>query len=119
MGRYLLEPDGAVIRAGALDQVQPGAWLLDEQVAYLSSDQPYQGRLATCFEVLEELDHNPKLLRAWVREHRIGTLEIKKRAIDVDPAALRRKLQPKGPNSATLVLARTTAGTRALVCRRC
>ena len=119
VGRYLLEPDGAVIRAGALDQVQPGAWLLDEQVAYLSSDQPYQGRLATCFEVLEELDHNPKLLRAWVREHRIGTLEIKKRAIDVDPAALRRKLQPKGPNSATLVLARTTAGTRALVCRRC
>ncbi|GAA1389047.1 THUMP-like domain-containing protein [Luteococcus peritonei] len=119
VGRYLLEPDGAVIRAGALEQVQPGAWLLDAQVAYLSSDQPYQGRLATCFEVLDELDLNPKLLKAWVREHRVGTLEIKKRALDVDPAELRRKLQPKGPNSATLVLARTPAGSRALVCRRC
>lgn len=118
VGRYLLEPDGAVIRAGALDQVQPGAWLLDPQVAYLSSDEPHRGRLATSFEVLEDLDFNPKLLKAWVRDNRIGTLEIKKRAIDVDPAELRKRLAPRGPNSATLVLARTVQGSRALVCRR-
>ena len=64
------------------------------------------------------LDANPKVLKAWVREHRVGTLEIKKRGIDVDPAELRKKLQPKGPNSATLLLARTQDGTRALVVRR-
>lgn len=118
VGRYLLEPHGAVIRAGALGQVSPDAWLLDPQVAYLSTDQPVDSPLATCFEVLEDLDFNPKTLKAWVRENRVGTLEIKKRAIDVDPAELRKKLQPKGPNSATLVLARTPDGSRALVVRR-
>ena len=66
-------------------------------MAYLSSDQPYQGRLATCFEVLEELDHNPKLLRAWVREHRIGTLEIKKRGTSVTPEELRRNVPENVP----------------------
>lgn len=118
VGRYLLEPHGAVIRAGALDRVDPDAWLLDPRVAYLSTDHPVDTPLATCFEVLEDLDFNPKTLKAWVREHRVGSLEIKKRAIDVDPAELRKKLQPKGPNQATLVLVRTREGARALVVRR-
>lgn len=118
VGEFLVEPHGAVVRAGALDGVGEGLWLLDEHVAYLGSHQAVAGPFGTCFEVLEVLDANPKVLRAWVREHRVGTLEIKKRALDVDPAELRRRLQPKGPNSATLVLARTQDGTRALVVRR-
>lgn len=125
-GRYLFEPDGAVIRARAINQIgtQTGAgettplWLLDAQVAYLSSDQPIDSPFATCFEIIEVLDAGEKSLRAWVRDNQIGTLEIKKRAIDVDPAALRRRLKPKGPNAATIVLARTVDGVRALVVRR-
>jgi hypothetical protein len=53
-----------------------------------------------------------------VRQNRIGTLEIKKRGLDVDPAALRRRLSPKGPRSATLVLTPTPDGAAALVVRR-
>lgn len=117
-GRYLLEPDGAVIRARAIDQISPTAWLLDPEVAYLSSDELVASPFATCFEVLETLDAGEKSLRAWVRENRVGVLEIKKRAIDVDPAALRRRLKPSGPHSATLILARTVEGARAFVVRR-
>lgn len=118
VGEYLVEPHGAVIRAGALEGIADGLWLLDEHIAYLGSHEPLASPHGTCFEVLDVLDANPKVLKAWVREHRVGTLEIKKRGIDVDPAELRKKLQPKGPNSATLLLARTQDGTRALVVRR-
>lgn len=118
-GRYLLEPDGAVIRARAIGQISPDAWLLDREVAYLSCDKPVTGPFATCFEILQTLDAGEKSLRAWVRQNRIGVLEIKKRAIDLDPAALRRRLKPAGPNVATLVLARTVAGAKAFVVRRC
>ena len=120
VGRFVHEPDGAVIRAGLLDAIKPGRdlWLLDPHIAYLSSDEPLNCPFATTFEVLEELPYDAKRVRAWVREHAVGTLEIKKRGIDVDPAALRRQLKPKGPNAATLILARTVDGTRALVCRR-
>ena len=117
-GRYLLDPNGAVIRARAIDQISSQAWLLHPGVAYLSSDVPIRTPFASCFEVLQILDFNPKVLRAWVRTDRVGVLEIKKRAVDIDPAQLRRSLKPSGPNAATLIVARTTAGTKALVCRR-
>lgn len=117
-GRYLLEPDGAVIRARAVDRVHPDAWLLDSEVAYLSSDTPIDSPFVTCYEVLETLDTGEKSLRAWLRANDVGVLEIKKRAIDVDPAALRRRLRPSGNSRATIVLARTTEGARAFVVRR-
>ena len=120
LGRYLIEPDGAVIRAGLFEEIAPAhdLWLLDSHIAYLSSDEPLASPLATCFAVREVLDYDKKTLRRWVAERGIGTLEIKKRGIDVDPAALRRELKPKGKASATLVLARTVAGTKAIVVER-
>lgn len=117
-GRFLLEPNGAVIRARAFDRIDPEAWLLDSGVAYLSCDHPVTSPFVSCFEVLETLDVGEKTLRAWVRDNRVGALEIKKRAIDVDPAALRRRLKPSGSNRATLILARTVTGARAFVVRR-
>ena len=120
VGRYVLEPDGSVIRAGLIDAIAPEheLWLLDPHTAYLSSDGPLSSPYATCFEVLEVLDYDVKRLRGWVREHAVGTVEIKKRGLDVDPAALRRQLKPKGPNAATVILARTVDGAKALVCSR-
>ncbi len=119
VGHYVIEPDNAVIRAGLLSEIAPETdlWLLDPQVAYLSSNQPYQGPWGTCFEVLQVLDYREKTLAAWVRAGDIGALEIKKRAIDVDPAQLRKRLNPRGTQSATLLLARTGQGTKALVVR--
>jgi SAM-dependent methyltransferase len=120
LGRYLIEPDGAVIRSGLFEEIAPAhdLWLLDPHIAYLSSDEPLASPLVTCFEVREVQDFDRKRLRRWVAERGVGTLEIKKRGIDVDPAALRRELKPKGKGAATLVLARTVAGTKAIVVDR-
>lgn len=118
LGAYVYEPDGAAIRAGLVGEAVPGAWLLDPHVAYLSSDEPILTPWATRFEVLDVLDYSVRALRGYVRERGIGTLEIKKRAIDVDPAALRRELKPKGSAAATIILARTVGGTKAIVARR-
>ncbi|MHA6524242.1 THUMP-like domain-containing protein [Tessaracoccus sp. G1721] len=118
LGAYVYEPDGAAIRAGLVGEAVPGAWLLDPHVAYLTSDNPVETPWATRFQVLDVLDYSVKALRGYVRERGIGTLEIKKRAIDVDPAALRRELRPKGSAAATIILARTPGGTKAIVARR-
>ncbi len=120
VGRYLYEPDGAVIRARgvALLGRRLEAHLLDPDIAYLSGDALVETPFATAFEVLEVLGAGEKGLRRWVREHRVGILEIKKRGVDLDPAVLRRRLAPQGPAAATLVLSRTPAGAVALVVRR-
>ncbi|HSK32857.1 MAG TPA: SAM-dependent methyltransferase [Propionicimonas sp.] len=120
IGRYLYEPDPAVIRAGAnaalaeiLDARSPQAG-----IAYLCADVLRPTTFATAFEVLQELPFDERVLRRWVQEHGVGTLEIKVRGIDVDPAVLRRRLKPAGKGSATLLLTPTAAGARVLVARR-
>ncbi len=56
------------------------------------------------FRVVEVAPLSRKRLAAWVAEHRVGTLEIKCRGVDVRPEALRRELKPKGDASATLLV---------------
>jgi SAM-dependent methyltransferase len=120
IGGYLYEPDPAVIRAGALSAL---AELLDARspqagIAYLCADVLRETPFATAFEVLAELPFDERALRRWVQEQGAGTLEIKVRGIDVDPAVLRKRLKPTGKGSATLVLTPTQSGARALVVRR-
>lgn len=117
---YIYEPAGAVIRAGGIATLARdiGAWLLDDQIAYLSSGQATTSPYATGFWISEVLPYQEKTLRAWIRTRGIGRLEIKKRGIDVDPAALRKRLRPSGDAAATMIIARTPAGTKALICQR-
>jgi SAM-dependent methyltransferase len=118
--RYLYEPDGAVIRAGGIPVLARsfGAALLDRSIAYLTSDHGEPSPYATAFKIQEVLPYDRRVLRSWVRAHRVGTLEIKKRGLDVDPAELRRQLRPQGPSQATLILTRTIDGARAVVAER-
>lgn len=121
VGAYVVEPDNAVIRAGLVSEVAPGhdLWLLDPHLAYLSCDDPLPPTpLADRFRVLDVLPHDVRALRHHVRAHRLGTLEIKVRGIDVDPAALRRALRPSGPGRATIILSRTPRGAVAVVAER-
>lgn len=119
-GRYLYEPDGAVIRSGAIPVLgeQLRAWLLDDQIAYLSADELIMTPYATAFEISEQLPYNEKALRRWVRDHAIGRLEIKKRGVDGDPAALRKRLKPSGDQQATMIISRTPSGATVLIGRR-
>jgi hypothetical protein len=117
---YVYEPDPAVIRAGLVpalaDRIH--AHRVHDQVAYLTAPTHTTTPFATAFEVLDQLPYSEKGLRAWVRQRGIGVLEIKKRGIDVDPAALRKRLRPSGKNQATLLLTPTASGAVALVVRR-
>jgi len=126
VGAYLLEPDPALIRSGAVDTLAArlGAWRLAPGIAYLSANviaatsETAPTDFARVFEVSDVLAYNEKTLRAWIRRDQIGILEIKARGVDVDPATLRRRLKPSGPNAATLILTPTPQGVRAVVARR-
>ena len=120
VGSYIYEPDGAVVRAGLVTAVAAAVdgWLLDPRIAYVTSSNHTPTPLASAYEVLEELPFKEKALRAWVRSHDIGTLEIKKRGVDLDPAQLRKKLGPKGTETATLIITRIGRDAVAYSCRR-
>ena len=120
VGSVIYEPQGAVIRAGGVAQVGRDlqARLLHAEIAYLTADNLRTTPYATAFEVVEAHPFSELGLRQWTRQHRIGTLEIKKRGIDLDPAVLRRRLKLRGTGSATVIVTRTTDGAVFLVVRR-
>ncbi|RNE63959.1 class I SAM-dependent methyltransferase [Cryobacterium tepidiphilum] len=120
LGEYLYEPDGSVIRARLIGDLarSQGARMLSEGIAYLTSDELTQTPFATAFRVLEVLPADEKKLRQALQARRIGTLEIKKRGVDVDPAALRTRLRPKGDQSGTIVLTRVAGARAALLVER-
>ncbi|MDQ1129241.1 SAM-dependent methyltransferase [Microbacterium sp. SORGH_AS_0888] len=120
LGAFLHEPDGAVIRARLIGDVARAlqAGMLDERIAYLTSDAPLTSPFVQSFRVREELPADPAKLSKALRARGIGRLEIKKRGVDVDPAALRTRLKLAGDGAATLLLTRTAAGRRAILADR-
>jgi SAM-dependent methyltransferase len=120
LGEYLYEPDGAVIRARLIGDLARslGAQMLSEGIAYLTSPALQETPFAAAFRVLEVLPFDEKKLRLALQERRIGTLEIKKRGVDVDPASLRTRLRLKGAESGTLVLTRAGGHRVALLVER-
>ncbi|RZT20464.1 methyltransferase family protein [Kribbella sp. VKM Ac-2569] len=120
VGKYIYEPDGAVVRAGLVTAAAAAVdgWLLDPRIAYVTASTYIPTALASAYEVVEELPYKEKALRSWVRTQGIGTLEIKKRGVDLDPAQLRKKLAPKGSVAATLIITRIGRDAVAYSCRR-
>ncbi|MEZ3159216.1 class I SAM-dependent methyltransferase [Microbacterium sp. BWT-B31] len=120
LGAFLHEPDGAVIRARLIGDVARSlqAGMLDEHIAYLTSDAALTSPFVSSFRVLDELPTGTKELSRALRDRGVGTLEIKKRGVDVDPAAYRAALKLRGPESATLFLTRVGSRRRAILAER-
>ncbi|MEV7686440.1 methyltransferase domain-containing protein [Streptomyces bungoensis] len=119
VGRYLYEPDGAVIRAHLVAEVaeEVGGGLLDETIAYVTADELCATEYASAYEITDRLPFNVKKLKALLRERQVGVLTVKKRGSAVEPEELRRKVRPQGPNAATVFLTRVAGAPTMLIGR--
>lgn len=120
-GRWIIDPDGAVVRAGLVRHygARHGLWQLDPDIAYLSGDRLPPG--VRGFEVLERFAFTERRLRQALSALGCGPLEILVRGLKVDPDALRRRMRPHGNRPLSVIIARIgtgAAGTAtAFVCR--
>ncbi|TDV54064.1 hypothetical protein CLV71_104533 [Actinophytocola oryzae] len=116
VGEWLVDPDGAVVRAGLVRQYAAtlGFGQLDERIAYLTGDTEPAGIRA--FRVLEHGHYTEKSLRQTLRGRGVGRLEILVRGLDVDPNTLRPRLKLSGRESATVVLTRVGRAPMAYLC---
>ncbi|WP_406178708.1 THUMP-like domain-containing protein [Streptomyces canus] len=119
VGRYLYEPDGAVIRAHlvaeAAEELDGG--LIDPTIAYVTADALRATPYATAYEITDQLPFNVKKLKALLREREVGILTVKKRGSAVEPEELRRKALPKphGRHSVTVFLTRVAGAPTMLI----
>jgi hypothetical protein len=120
VGRFLFDPDPALVRAGLIDLFVSRTALarLDDEEEYLTADQTVDSPFVRSFEVLAVLPNNDREIRRYFRDSQIGRLEIKCRRIPIDVETLRRKLPLTGEQSAVLIFARIDGRARAVICRR-
>jgi hypothetical protein len=109
-GRWIVDPDGAVVRAGLVRHygARHGLWQLDPDIAYLSGD-----RLPPAvrgFEVLEQLAFDERRLRQALSALDCGAVEILVRGVGVDPDALRPRLRLRGSRPLSVVITRIGSG---------
>ncbi|WP_433464653.1 class I SAM-dependent methyltransferase [Spirillospora sp. CA-128828] len=124
-GRYLYEPDGAVIRAHLVGEVAGlvDGGLADPHIAYITSDELRPTPFAAAYEIEDVMPFSVKRLRAELRRREVGVLTVKKRGSAVDVDRLRRDLgfggrrTGRGANELTLVVTRVARDPVALLTR--
>ncbi|WP_062131631.1 THUMP-like domain-containing protein [Demequina aestuarii] len=117
LGDYVYEPDGAVIRAGLVGELADltGTHLLDPTIAYLTSDSPVDSPFLRGYRVLESMPFKVKPLAAALRARGIGTVDIKKRGVDITPEQLRPQLKLTGTGRLTVLVTRVAGQRTALL----
>ncbi|MDN3271062.1 class I SAM-dependent methyltransferase [Streptomyces sp. MA15] len=119
VGRYVYEPDGAVIRSHLVAEVAEtlDGGLIDPTIAYITTDTLSPTPYATAYEITDRLPFNVKKLKALLRERQVGTLTVKKRGSAVEPEELRRKALPKphGTAAVTVFLTRVAGAPTMLL----
>lgn len=117
---HLFDPDPAVVRAGLLDLLceQTGLARLDAAEEYLIADEPVATPFAVPFRVLAELPNNEREVRRFLRDRRLGRIEIKARRLPVDVERLHRSLRVEGDGRAVVFFARVAGKARVVVAER-
>jgi SAM-dependent methyltransferase len=131
IGKYLVVPDAALIRASALtnlaDSISGG--LVNEHIAWLTSRDETavrqvvsaSPRPALGFEILEAFRYSEKSLSASVKKYEAAGVTIMTRGMQLNVEALRKlaaKSAKKGTEELVVAIYREDAGPQALLCRR-
>jgi len=120
IGRYVYEPDAAVLAAkleGALAHHRE-LRAIASGIAYFTGDEPISDGAFDGFEVMEILPYDARSVKQWLAARDIGRLEIKKRGVPLEPEKVRRELANNGTDAATVLLAKISGRVKAIVARR-
>jgi SAM-dependent methyltransferase len=117
VGRFLYEPDGAVVRAHLVAEVarELDGRLVDPSIAYVTCDEAKSTPYATGYEITDVLPFQLKRLRALLRERGVGVVTVKKRGSAVEPEELRKKLKLQGAGVCTVFLTRVAGAPTVLL----
>lgn len=118
-GGWLLDPSPAVTRAGAVASVaaQVEGWQVDPQIAFLCADTPAPTAFGRWLHIVESLPFALRPIRAALRAHGIGRLDIRRRGLAGDVDHLRRRLRVDADGRGVLVMTRVSDRPWAFICR--
>ncbi|HNT24730.1 MAG TPA: hypothetical protein PKM21_10220 [Anaerolineales bacterium] len=115
---YLYEPDPAILRAGLVRPLAEmlGAAQLDPDIAYLTAGTRQPTPFARAWPVEAWFPFQLKRLRAYLRQHNVGQVTVKKRGSPLEPEALIRDLRLSGEERRVVVLTHLSGEPITLIC---
>ena len=85
---------------------------------YLTSESLKFDTAMSSFRVLESMPFHEKKVRQSLKKLDVGTVEVKKRAVEIDPFALQAKWKGKGSNRLTVFILRRNHAVSAIIAKR-
>ena len=115
---FLYEPDPAIIRSGLVSDLAEmiNASQIDADIAYLTSEILVSTPFARVWRIDDWLPFNLKRLRAYLRQHHIGHVTVKKRGSPLEPNFLIHNLRLKGDQECILVLTHLRGAPIVMIC---
>ena len=113
IGSHLYEPCAAVRAAHLVDRAadQFGLQRVSISSAYLTGEfihrRKWMFQFLPCFRVIDVLPMREKTVGRYLKQHRIGRVEVKKHGVDCDPARLQKSWKNEGSDSATVIITPT------------
>ncbi|MCC6320656.1 MAG: hypothetical protein IT438_04375 [Phycisphaerales bacterium] len=120
VGRYLVEADDSVERAGLLGLfgARHGLHGLHSGLGLLTGELAPREPLCTSFEILESMPWVEKHVRGWLRGRDGGIVEVKTRGGAVNTDALQKRLRGDGATAFSVFVLRLGRPLVAFVTRR-
>ena len=117
---FLATVDPAVERAGLLATLcrKLNLAMPHPETGILTGSAPVDSPWLAWFQLLEELPWRLKHVRAWLKAHDGGEVEVKTRGGAVDPNQVQKSLRGEGGTRYTLFILRFDRPVRALITRR-
>jgi SAM-dependent methyltransferase len=117
-GRFLLDPNPAVTRAGLVAELArlADAWQIDQKIAFLATGTAVHTPFARTLRVIDSAPWDQRRLPAKLRALGVGSVDIRRRGLAGDVEALHRQLKLSGALRATLVMTRVRDRPWGLVC---
>lgn len=118
-GSIIVEPDGAIVRAGLVREwgALHGLWLMDEHIAHLSGDKPPAD--VPYYQIEQRLRFHKNDIKKALQQMPASSLEILVRGVDVEPTMLRKQVfrnPVKDAPARTLVVTRIGDRAAAFIC---
>ena len=94
---WLHDPNPAVTRAGLVQHLATkiGAAQIDEQIAFLVTDEPVSSPFARSLPIIASEPWNEKHLRQTLRDLDAGPVDIRRRGLAGDVDAIGKRLRQK------------------------
>ncbi|WP_327302235.1 hypothetical protein OG730_00745 [Streptomyces sp. NBC_01298] len=109
VGRYLYEPDAAVVYARLVAEVAQDVTggLVDEGGALITATELHHTPFATAYEITKMLPFNRAAFRATLRERAVGRVVVAARGLGTEPDEFQHELAPQNPDAATVFITGT------------